>query len=432
MNIGIVTTWFERGAAYVSRAYMDTLSKEHNVFIYARGGEEYANGDPDWDLPNVTWGEKLENINQKTYIIWEDFLLWLNSYNIDIVIFNEQNSWDIILKLRNKQILIGAYIDYYTPKTVPLFNFYDFLLCNTKRHYNVFKCHQQCFYIPWGTDTNLCAPKEKQSFKKKIVFFHSAGMGGTNLRKGTDILVKAFKEVRGDVRLIIHSQVNLDKYKPVANLIKNDNRIEFIEGTFSLPGLYHKGDVYVYPTRLEGIGLSIAEALSCGLPVITTDNPPMNEFVQHGKSGYLVDVEEFKKRKDGYYWPESICSEESLRRAMQRYVDNPEIIEKQSQQAREYALNHLTWKDNSKSLGQLVRSLKRVRTWTKQDVETIKNFSEQTNLYIKLIRYHISNKDRNKSLKYFVKMILIQPRNLFKRKTWSIAKIILKQYWKSV
>ena len=58
MNIGIVTTWFERGAAYVSRQFKDALSAQNNVFIYARGGESYAKGDPDWDDANVFWSKK--------------------------------------------------------------------------------------------------------------------------------------------------------------------------------------------------------------------------------------------------------------------------------------------------------------------------------------------------------------------------------------
>ena len=37
MHIGIVTTWFERGAAYVSRQYRDALAGQHTVFIFARG-----------------------------------------------------------------------------------------------------------------------------------------------------------------------------------------------------------------------------------------------------------------------------------------------------------------------------------------------------------------------------------------------------------
>ena len=60
MKIGIVTTWFERGAAYVSKQFMDVLQKTDEVFIYARGGEKYAIGNPLWDLPNVWWGKRSE------------------------------------------------------------------------------------------------------------------------------------------------------------------------------------------------------------------------------------------------------------------------------------------------------------------------------------------------------------------------------------
>lgn len=426
MKIGIVTTWFERGAAYVSRAYMQTLAKDHEIFIYARGGE-YAIDDPDWDMPNVTWGKKLENVNQKTYIIWKDFKLWLIRNNINLIIFNEQNSWDIILHLRNKDILLGTYIDYYTPKTVPLFKFYDFLLCNTKRHYDVFKSHPQCFYLPWGTDTNLCAPMENKTKKKETVFFHSAGMGGTNLRKGTDFLVNAFKKVRGNTRLIIHSQVSLKKYMPVANLIKNDNRIEFIEGTFPLPGLYHKGDIYVYPTRLEGIGLSIAEALSCGLPVITTDNPPMNEFVNHGSTGLLVKVDEFKTRYDNYYWPESICSETSLKNAMQSYVDQPELISTHSRNARKYALENLNWMENSKHLGKILNSVKRTRNWKHQDIVNIKRSENYSYLYLQAIRIYLKRGKIKKAFNYLKMMILYKPKNIINRRIWSIIRDIFKK-----
>ena len=128
-----------------------------------------------------------------------------------------------------------------------------------------------------------------------VRFFHSAGMGGVELRKGTDILVRAFQQVTGNAQLIIHSQVGLDRYASVASLIHNDPRIEFIEATVGAPGLYHLGDVYVYPSRLEGIGLTIAEALACGLPVITTDCAPMNEFVQKDFNGKLVSIERYEQ-----------------------------------------------------------------------------------------------------------------------------------------
>lgn len=56
MNVGLVTTWFERGAAYVSRQYMEALSSDlgNRVFVYVRGGEAYAKKNDRWDKENVT------------------------------------------------------------------------------------------------------------------------------------------------------------------------------------------------------------------------------------------------------------------------------------------------------------------------------------------------------------------------------------------
>lgn len=92
MKIGIVTTWFERGAAYVSRQFMELLQSTDEVFIYARGGEKYAKGDPRWDLPNVWWGKKS---NPKSilygdrYIDKNDFHKWIRKNEIQLVLFNQ-------------------------------------------------------------------------------------------------------------------------------------------------------------------------------------------------------------------------------------------------------------------------------------------------------------------------------------------------------
>jgi glycosyltransferase involved in cell wall biosynthesis len=346
MNIGIVTTWFERGAAYVSRAYMKTLNREHNVFIYARAGERYAQGDPKWDADYVTWGKRVQG-KVDTHIDWDDFSLWLEQNSIDIVLFNEQQSWDVIVRMRRQSSTrIGAYIDYYTPRTVPFFGLYDFLLCNTQRHYSVFKEHPQSYYLPWGTDISVFGNNQEQS-EGVVTFFHSAGMD--MFRKGTNLVVSAFGQLQGEAKLVIHSQRSL-KESGFAQTVTSDSRIEFIQAEVGPPGLYHLGDVYVYPARLDGIGLTIAEALASGCPVITTDVAPMNEFVKEGINGKLVRVERLQRRQDDYYWPEAICNEDSLVQAMQFYVDNSQRIQGLKQEAAAYAHEFLDWNKNSAEL----------------------------------------------------------------------------------
>ena len=420
LNIGIVTTWFERGAAYVSRAYLETLSKEHNVFIYARGGEKYAVENPYWDKDYVTWGKRNIELHP-LFIYWNDFIRWINKNNLDLIIFNEQNIWDVILKCKKLNLIIGAYVDYYTDTTVPFFWLFDFLLCNTQRHYSVFNKHPQALYIPWGTNCDVFTPTNQTSNKNNVRFFHSAGMGGIGLRKGTDILVKSFQKVTGNAELIIHSQVGINKYADSAKLIGDDPRITFIEREISAPGLYYLGDVYVYPSRLEGIGLTIPEALASGLPVITTDNAPMNEFVIDHHNGYLVEVDYFRQRNDRYYWPESICSEIHLANAMQYYIDNPVEITNQGLQARIYAEENLDWNINSRIILDRIAHFKKINR--NQDlIEEVMQieYSRFSDLHYKLINEGSISGDRISVIKNFFQGLEYEKSWLRNRGIWRL------------
>lgn len=42
---------------------------------------------------------------------------------------------------------------------------------------------------------------------------------------------------------------------------------------------YHGAEVFVYPSRYEGFGLPVAEALACGIPVVTTRTSSLPEVV---------------------------------------------------------------------------------------------------------------------------------------------------------
>ncbi len=337
MKIGIVTTWFERGAAYVSKIYRDLLVKEgHEVYVYARGGEDVASQrDAKWNQSYVTRDETYTGmlINKR------QFFHWIRQNELDVVFFNEQQHFKIVAQTKKQfpKVKIGSYIDYYTENTLTWFNIFDFVICNTHRHMQAMSKHPQKYYIRWGTDVELYSPKMSNK-KTQMTFFHSAGMSA---RKGTDILVSAFidGECYKKSKLIVHTQ------RPIQSLCSYTAEqlqafnIEVIEKTVTAPGLYYMGDIYVYPTRLDGLGLTMYEALSCGLPVITTNFPPMNEAVVEG-IGKLVDVADFYCRGDAYYYPMAICDKQSLIKAMNWYIENPKIVQQQKKAAREFALEN--------------------------------------------------------------------------------------------
>lgn len=367
-NIGIVTTWFERGAAYVSRQYADVLQKDANVFIYARGGEERAVGNPDWDGQNVEWDFTEPFDGYWNTLNLNQFKRWLNVNKIDVVLFNEQVWWEPVLYCAKKGIKTVGYVGYYKKETVDFFNVYDCLVCNTKRHYEVFKNHKNAVYIPWGTDVELFKPKSLEAVSDCITFFHSYGYSPN--RKGTDFLLKAFDRLKGNAKLIIQGQVKVeDKFHELKMLIDKlieQKKLIYIPETTKAPGLFYMGDVYVYPTVLDGIGLTQAEALSSGLPIIVPDCPPMNEFVDK-KFSSVTAVERYEYRKDNYYWPMCYVDENDLVEKMQFYIDNFDKIKDFKLSAREYALKNLDWSKNAEWLGRLFKNL-RLIPWEQKKV----------------------------------------------------------------
>ena len=128
MKIAIVTTWFERGAAYVSRQYRDLLAPRHDVVIYARGGEVSARKNPRWNGSDVTWARSTATHGNTAFHLGH-FRRWLRNESPDLVLFNEQQWWAPVLLCRDLGIRAAAYVDYYTEETVPLFANYDLLLC---------------------------------------------------------------------------------------------------------------------------------------------------------------------------------------------------------------------------------------------------------------------------------------------------------------
>ncbi|NMC63834.1 MAG: glycosyltransferase family 4 protein [SAR324 cluster bacterium] len=352
MRIGFVSTWFERGAAYVTKQFRSALQAKNETFIYARGGEMYAKGDPNWDGPEVTWGLRLFD----TSVSIPHILKWIDANKIQLVFFNEQHDIEPVLSIKKQRphVIVGTYVDYYKESTVSDFRFYDFLICNTRRHYSVFQWHPQCFYIPWGTDLELFSCTRDET-DRTVRFFHSVGMSN---RKGTEFVIESF--IKGklykEAKLIIHTQVDISKTPGIDISLFSSYNIEYIHASVPAPGLYHKGNVYVYPTKLDGLGLTIYEALSCGMPVITTDNAPMNEIVNND-IGKLIPVEKFVSRTDGYYWPLSIVNTNELIKGMRYYIENADRMYEFGYAARDYATKELNWNDRRDMINEVFGSI---------------------------------------------------------------------------
>ncbi len=75
--------------------------------------------------------------------------------------------------------------------------------------------------------------------------------------------------------------------------------------------LYAAADVYVSPTREDSFGLPVAEAMACGLPVITSAMAGVSAEIRHKTDGFvLADPSDVRSLIDLLEW---LCADEALR-----------------------------------------------------------------------------------------------------------------------
>ena len=83
--------------------------------------------------------------------------------------------------------------------------------------------------------------------------------------------------------------------------------------------LYCAADLLVSPTMAEGFGLTLAEAMGCGVPVVATDYSAVSEVV--GPGGVLVPIERLFTNPYAHEW--ALVDEPAMTRAVEALIDKP-------------------------------------------------------------------------------------------------------------
>ncbi len=111
--------------------------------------------------------------------------------------------------------------------------------------------------------------------------------------KGHKYLIGAMSEVIrefDDARLFIFGQGKI-KYELVrqAESLNISEKVFFLPSISNTPEVLQEIDIFVMPSVQEGLGLSILEALACGIPVVASNVGGIPSIIKHDVSGLLVE-----------------------------------------------------------------------------------------------------------------------------------------------
>jgi glycosyltransferase involved in cell wall biosynthesis len=138
--------------------------------------------------------------------------------------------------------------------------------------------------IPNGINTNeFVIPQKRIRDGKKTLLFLSR----IHKKKGIELLLDSWgvlnPAIRSDWQIAIAGDGDREYVKALQEEVDRRNLTDSIKFLGPVWGkekvrLYQQADLFVLPTYSENFGIVVAEALACGVPVITTKGAPWQEL----------------------------------------------------------------------------------------------------------------------------------------------------------
>jgi phosphatidyl-myo-inositol dimannoside synthase len=156
--------------------------------------------------------------------------------------------------------------------------------------------------------------------------------------KGIDTVLQALAQLKARYPDLRYAVVGEGEYQPALQAEARElgvaDRVLFLSGVpdRDLPALYNCADIYLGVSRLleqrvEGFGISLCEASSCGIPVVAGRSGGIPEAVRDGETGILVEAE----------------SAEAVAKALRRLLDDPALRARMGAAGRHAVERQFNW-----------------------------------------------------------------------------------------
>ena len=166
-----------------------------------------------------------------------------------------------------------------------------------------------------GIETNTFKKTDKREAREKLslpkdrkIILFSANGGIKNPFKGGNFVLDVYEKlkIRDDILFL-----NIGGEEKGVS----DNWINYgyVRSEDEMALMYSAADIYLFPTLAEVFGLVVAEAMSCGLPLVTFNTGGVPEIVEHEKTGYIA---KYKDSNDLLRGVNMFLNDENLRKSL--------------------------------------------------------------------------------------------------------------------
>lgn len=148
--------------------------------------------------------------------------------------------------------------------------------------------------LPNGVETDEFLPKADHRLHDPATIIY---VGRLHPQKGIDVLLEAMAQLRTMEamvpRLVLVGDGPVgEELRLLARRLDLADRVLFVGATERVAEHLRQADIFVLPSRSEGLSNALLEAMASGLPVVATSIPGNVDVITNGRDGLLVAVDD--------------------------------------------------------------------------------------------------------------------------------------------